>query len=180
VALKANELRVRQLIALTMEQPDRHDFAGTGWDYEPPIPRAALERLHSDARTFLRGIVISGNADPVRLSLSFSVAGATVRQKKRLSDDYTVHHPSVWIVVNGSPRDRFMYRLIRLLQDLGFDKLRKCKRPDCDHLFFKVTRKDFCSTQCQSCFYMRELRKRERAEKEAFLRKGGNVKTRTK
>ena len=156
--LKAAELRVRQLIALTMEQPDRHDFAGRGWEDEPAVSRAALERLHADARAFLRSVVITGHADPVLLNLSFSVARATVARKKRLSNEYTVRHPSAWILTNGSPRDRFLYRVIRLLHDVGFDKLRTCRRPDCDRLFFKVTRKEFCSTRCQSRFYMREYR----------------------
>jgi hypothetical protein len=168
---EAAETCVRQLIALTMERLDDHDFAGEGWYSERPVPRAALERLHADGGAFLRSVVASGHAEPVVLNLRFSVARATVRRKRRMSDTFTVRHPTAWILADGSPRDRFLYRVIRLLEDVGFDKVQVCKRPDCERLFFKVTRKEFCSPRCQSCQYMRDLRRQERVERQRRIRR---------
>jgi hypothetical protein len=172
--LDAAELAIRQLLGLTIEHPDRHDFAAKGWGNEPPIPRVELEHLHADARGFLQNIVTRGHTDGVEVTLRFSVARATARRKKRSPEEYTIHYPSVWIVANGSSRDRFRYRLIRLLEDVGLDKLLLCKRKDCKRLFFKMTRKEFCSPRCQSRQYMRNLRAEEREER---LRRGGRRRT---
>lgn len=58
--------------------------------------------------------------------------------------------------------DRFLNRVIRLFEEVGLDKLQVCQalqpgRDDaiCGRLFLKVTRKEFCSTRCQSRTYMR-------------------------
>ncbi len=175
--LKTAELRVRQLIALRMDQPDRHDWAGQGWAGEPPVPRTELERLHDDGRTFLMGAVMSGAA-VVALELRFSVVRA--HWSGRSSAPRTDYDPGVWIVVNGSPRDLFLYRVIRLLDELGTDKLHTCLAPDCGRLFFKVTRKEFCSTRCQTRTYMRKRRQEARAEKPVTIRRSRYGKTRTK
>lgn len=170
--LKAAHLCVRKLISLTMEHPDRHDWAGKGWGRV--LTRAELQRLHADARSLLTGIVVSGDAEAA-LQLEFSVARAPLRNLS--SAARTVYHPAVWIVVNGSPRDRFLYRVIRLLDELGADKLHMCPTPECGRLFFKVTRKEFCSARCQSRVYMRRYREQPGStKKKERLR----VKTRTK
>jgi hypothetical protein len=39
---------------------------------------------------------------------------------------------------------------------------------DCGKVFVRVTRKRFCSQQCQSRLYMRQLRAKERAERDAL------------
>ncbi len=48
-------------------------------------------------------------------------------EEKRQTKDYSVRYPTAWILANGSPRDRFLYRLIRLLDELGTDKLHTCR-----------------------------------------------------
>ena len=58
----------------------------------------------------------------------------------------------------GAIRDRVLYRLIRVLEEVGAEKLRVCPAPDCGRVFVKVTRKAFCSTRCQSRIYMRSYR----------------------
>jgi CGNR zinc finger len=148
--LKAAERRVRQLIELFLEDPNRLDWASQEWVKQRPVPRAELKRLHAAARTLLTGIVISGNAE-VALRLNFSVVNASSLTRP-------LYFPVVWIGVNGSPRDRFLYRVIRLLDELGIEKLHTCPAPKCGRLFFKVTRKEFCSTRCQSRVYMRRYR----------------------
>jgi hypothetical protein len=62
----------------------------------------------------------------------------------------------------GPVPDRLQYQLIRLLEDVGAERLLVCQaeRPHpqtgiCGRLFVKVTQKKFCSTRCQSRHYMR-------------------------
>ena len=74
----------------------------------------------------------------------------------------------VRVYVHGSPLDLFLYQVVRVLETGGAEKLLKCPASDCGRIFLKVTKKRFCSTRCQSRTYMRDLRKRERQEKEAF------------
>ncbi len=155
--LKDVEQRVRQLIAMTVDPPDIHDWASDGWRGEPPVRKAVLLRLHADAKSWFTGIVMSGHAR-VELRLKFSTAWAPSQRPSRQGRARSV---PVWIVVNGSPRDRFLYRVIRLVNELGVGKLRACPEYDkgkCDRFFVKVTRKEFCSARCQSRAYMREHR----------------------
>ena len=65
---------------------------------------------------------------------------------------------TVRVHVMGSPVDRLTYQLIRVLEAVGVERLRVCAAPDCGRLFWKVTRKEFCSTRCQSRHYMRGYR----------------------
>ncbi len=71
----------------------------------------------------------------------------------------------VMVTRAGRPGDLFFYRLVRLLEQVGVERLRVCQAPDrsrpggvCGRLFLKVTRKKYCSTRCQSRTYMREHR----------------------
>lgn len=79
---------------------------------------------------------------------------------------------SVRVMVMGSPLDRLLYQIIRVLEVIGFDKLFECPAPECGRLFLKVTKKRFCSQRCQSRIYMRQLRAAERAERDALTPKG--------
>jgi len=57
----------------------------------------------------------------------------------------------------GNPVYLVVYEVARVLEAVGFEKLKAC--PECKRLFVKVTKKRFCSTRCQSRAYMREYRK---------------------
>jgi len=64
----------------------------------------------------------------------------------------------VFVYVEGPPVDRVVYRLVRTLEALGLDNVRRCPAPECGRLFFKLSRKDYCSARCQSRIYMRGYR----------------------
>jgi hypothetical protein len=170
--LKAAERRVRQLSSITMDRPNRFEWAShRSW---PAIPRAEFERLHADARRLLTGLAMSGEGT-VNVRLMFSTPRAL--SSFRLSTGRAVYLPALWLEVNGSPRDLFLYRVIRLLDELGSGKLHTCPEPKCGRLFFKRTRKEYCSTLCQSRAYMRGYR-----EKSITTKRTGRLhgKTRTK
>lgn len=66
-------------------------------------------------------------------------------------------------------RDLFVYRLLRLLEDVGIERLRAC--PECGRLFLKVTRKEFCSTRCQARVNMRNQRRNQRLREQGQLKR---------
>ena len=118
---------------------------------------ADLKRIQPDVRRVLRSIV---EKTVTRVDLAMNVVIiASPDRAARLSDrrqrlpDARVH--TVW---RGAPRDMFLSRLIRLLEHCDVETLRVCPAPECGRMFVKVTRKEFCSTQCQSRVYMRKYR----------------------
>jgi hypothetical protein len=63
--------------------------------------------------------------------------------------------------VDGSLRDKVVYRLMSLLAETGLDRLLSCPASGCGRLFLKLTRKEFCSSRCQSRSYMQRFRAKE-------------------
>lgn len=59
-------------------------------------------------------------------------------------------------------RDEAVYQAIRIIEMVGPDRIRRCAAPDCDRLFVKRTKGEFCSTRCQSRTYMRKQREEDR------------------
>jgi hypothetical protein len=49
----------------------------------------------------------------------------------------------------GSVRDLVVLQLVLLLHEVGLGQVRICEAPDCDRLFVKAYRREFCSTRCQ-------------------------------
>lgn len=107
------------------------------------VTRAALERLQTETRDLLMHLA-DGQPHEMDFSLRLLVA-------RRTDGDVL----ALW---DGQLRDRFLYRLVQMLERQGIQKLQKCSRPDCGNLFLKVTSKAYCSTKCQSRQYMRQYR----------------------
>ena len=135
-----------------------HARDGSTW-----VPAGPLERvadLQRDVRALLRA-VIERREYEVDLSVRFGL--------KPHGRSVVVTRRSV-----GRPhdlRDAYVYRLIRLLEDAGVERLRVCQAPDrtredgiCGRFFLKVTQKKFCSARCQSRVYMRTKRERDKTE----------------
>lgn len=77
----------------------------------------------------------------------------------------------VRLAVGGSHVDRMLFECARLLEQAGTGKIKKCPASNCRRIFVKVTKKDYCSTRCQSRTYMQKRRAEERAEKEIHGKK---------
>lgn len=69
---------------------------------------------------------------------------------------------------SGDLRSTVLIQVGRALAGPEGDRVRTC--PECSRLFVKVTRKEYCSTRCQSRVYMRTLRKREKDAKKGGRR----------
>jgi hypothetical protein len=76
-----------------------------------------------------------------------------------------------------SVRDRFLHRVVRLLETHG-GNLRRCPAElpgtsdPCGRLFLKLTRKEYCSEECRARMY----RRRERRDAREEARRGRHVK----
>ena len=129
--------------------------AGTLGQKFPP-DRVFLLALQARARTLLKAFVQGCAAVEGDLVLTFVL---------------TRDEAGVRVWVHGSPLDRFLYQVVRVMETGGAEKLSACAAADCPRLFLKVTKKIFCSTRCQSRTYMRRLRAVERAEDARFIQK---------
>lgn len=58
--------------------------------------------------------------------------------------------------VDGAPRDVTLHFAASLLQQVGTEKLRLCRAPDCRKAFVKVGRREFCSPGCQRRVFLSE------------------------
>lgn len=142
----------RQLDAVL--NPDRP----AAWHRVPRIDRPTLLTLQAEVLALLTNIAERG-MEQVELRLTFWVARelrADARNDARAVRDSTAYVPDVGVLVYGPVRDWLLYRVIQLTLQTGAGNLRSC--PDCGRIFFKVTRKEYCSTRCQSRVYMRKYR----------------------
>jgi hypothetical protein len=127
------------------------------WAEKPSPDRVFLQALQERARVMLD---------------AFARGRTTVEGDLLLTFALTRDDAGVRVHVHGSPLDRFLYQVVRVLETGGAEKLLACPAADCGRLFLKVTKKTFCSTRCQSRTYMRQRRAEERAEREALTSKG--------
>lgn len=72
------------------------------------------------------------------------------------------------IVPRGNPDAVWLYQVVRLFEAIGTERIQMCPATDCGRVFLKVTKKEFCSTRCQSRTYMRKRRAEERAKDNRF------------
>jgi CGNR zinc finger len=140
------------------------------------LPREELVVTQRDALALLRGVVLDGVAR-ADLQLQMFLVRPGVLPGRGQAPTFRNNSP-VLATAGGSTRDRFLYRLIRLLEQFGVEKLQACAAPECGRLFLKVTRKEFCSARCQSRVYMRQRRQDEREQ--ANKRTARHGKTRKK
>jgi len=120
--------------------------------------RVTLVALQQELHSVLRRIVRGGHVSPVPLAIQFTV----IRPMRFLQTLHGAAGRSVPVpdgvllgVSSAELRDWFLYKVLRLLEDLGVEKLHECKLTECDRIFFKVTKKEYCSTLHQSRDYMR-------------------------
>lgn len=129
---------------------------------------AELAALQQQTRTLLRALVDRGYFVVTRTVKTLLIRAGAPRQP---IPTYT--SPSRDQIEDASElSDRFINRVIRSFEDVGLDKLQVCQAPPagrddaiCGRLFLKVTRKEFCSSQCQKRVWARNAARATR-EKE--------------
>lgn len=151
-----------------------------------PLTSKTLDRWRRTARQYLvgpgfpyAGAWTDPTTDPLTLSLRQlrtlqADAGLLLRQLADSRDRKGT--PFIWlnvgavkiatrtvggqthILVAGSADQVFRHILIRLLEQVGIDRLYTCPYDRCNKLFLKNGRRKYCSTRCQRNDYMREYR----------------------
>jgi hypothetical protein len=146
---------------MDLDHADLEEVSNGIRDFETQIPgltrgkpesRETLKDVQREALKLLRAVATRGIADTGDLHLRLVILRGDVARATRAR---------VFIALSGKLRDRFLYRLARLLEECGAENLRECSAPDCDRVFFKMTRKKYCSPRCQSRIYMQKYRNGE-------------------
>jgi CGNR zinc finger len=59
----------------------------------------------------------------------------------------------------GPTRDMFLLRLFNLVSREPFDRILRCKASDCERIFYRKRKQEYCSTKCTNRAYMKDYRK---------------------
>jgi hypothetical protein len=62
------------------------------------------------------------------------------------------------LVASGAAEDLFGFMLTKFLERGSLDRIQPCPAENCDRLFFKTGRREYCSRQCQMRVFMRGYR----------------------
>ena len=65
-------------------------------------------------------------------------------------------------VARADLRDFIVLQFLLLVREVGIRNVRECSAPDCQRLFVKTYRREYCSPQCQKRVYMRSMRGKQR------------------
>ena len=63
------------------------------------------------------------------------------------------------LILRGSTQDMFLFRLYIVLSREPFDRILRCKASDCEQLFYRRRKQEFCSTKCANREFQRRYRK---------------------
>lgn len=158
-----------------------HGASTVGGDGKVDLP--ALQKA---ARDLLVKVVKGGAI--IRLRLVPGVVRIPMRPLPPAATNHNVQwSPQAPVVLWGGPSaDLLCFRIIRLIEDIGIPRLAVCQAASataesgqvCGRLYVKRTRKEFCSTKCQSRVYMRRLRAEERKNQPQRRQRGKTTRTR--
>src|SRR5262249_47283525 len=143
-------------------------FARPGEDMRGPVgeivtpskrPRPAeyeledFQALQKDVRAILNEL-ISGRDE--------AMPAAPTRRLEQLeftsfSSPRMKNRSVLW--ARGSTRDTFLFRLFLLLAKEPITRVLRCKAEDCNRLFIRKRKQEFCSTRCTNRHYMKDYRK---------------------
>jgi len=155
----AVEPALRQLLTVRTEPlgSDAWQRRGATAVTDPPLSRAAVTRLQRCALDTLRALARTREdaeaTDPRALP---PVIGLRLRMRLLV----VIQHEqdgghTVRLIVDGPPRARLLFRITRLIDEVGGDKLRQCR---CGVLFIRRWRQEWHSGACRAKYGMRKWR----------------------
>jgi hypothetical protein len=159
------------IASLESDEPRRHRFAGMTLLSRGPLfcSDALLAEIQhasdwtltrAELLAFLRAIV--RHAGEGQFSGGISLLGLTTFYAN-------VADGQVSPAAEGTVRDLAILQLVMLLDRFGVKKIRECSVADCQRLFVKTYRREFCSVTCQKRAYKRLERQRQREREELRL-----------
>ncbi len=117
--------------------------------FAPPDDEVITVR--AELLAFLRGLVRTqsfGGSQSIGTEGLFNFTARLARGRVALGAD------------GKHTRDLIVLQVVLLALHVGLPNVRKCGAPDCDHLFVKRYRREYCSVACQKREYMRVNRSR--------------------
>lgn len=126
-----------------------------------PLQPDAVRVLRAELLQLLRSTVRQGQIGASSSAISTERIGFAAR----LVDG------RVSIAAKGDTRTLIILQTVLLLQEVGLANVHKCIAPDCQRLFVKVYRREFCSVQCQKRINTRKQRQTAREQKERLARR---------
>ncbi len=126
---------------------------------------ADFEALQKEVNAILNGLVTSRDSPSPRpvagMAVSPGIVGVPRHEIKASLIAASFHgiNNRAILMANGSVRDMFLLRLFLLLGQEPFDRILRCKAPDCDRIFYRRRKQEFCSTKCTNRAYMKTYRK---------------------
>ena len=159
--LSGGPLLCPETLLKELQQP-----AGEQWD-------AGVMRgdslVRAELLAFLRQTVRNENTGAVGygISINGSVQFSAIAAGRRVT-----------CFAEGAMRDVVVLQMLLLLDRVGLSNVRLCSVGDCQRLFVKTYRREFCSARCQQRDYKRKLRQRtrEQQEQQTRARRGGTRK----
>jgi hypothetical protein len=149
----------------------RFVVAGGGGDIVGPMPTrtrrgapfgaAELRQMQDDARALFTGVTTLRNGEESDTP-SITIHSLTVSVVELLPG-----RPVLF--VDGDSRDVFRLALLRALEHGALENVLQCKDKKCCAFFFKMGKKEFCSTRCQQRVQMRARRANERRRSDSSL-----------
>jgi hypothetical protein len=141
----------------------------TAYEREMGAERLTLENLTeliAALRQFVRTVVRS-RREPFAYSPIGLYGPLTFRAL--VNADETIR-----VGVEGTIRELVILQLVFLLHEVGLSQVRMCTAPQCDRIFVRSYRQEFCSLACQKRTNKARLRqvKREREEQRARRQRG--------
>jgi hypothetical protein len=163
--LRAVAIRVQAFIARAeIDFRKNREVADEDVPWAPRHDRTTLRAMQMDLRPMLEAFAIPRTGRDGRRRRRFAVVGLSP-PKFWLVEYEDDHKWRIARLPDGPPRARFLDEAANVLVQVVPQRLFMCKdAPRCTRLFVKVTKKEFCSTRCQSRYYMRERRQREREQ----------------
>lgn len=134
--------------------------------------------LQKFARTTLRARNVFSQPKPRQpLPLSTIEVGPfryTVMPIPQMGKGFEGLNVTMFLYIDGETKDLVWYAFLNLLRSVGLSNIRACAADDCDSIYVRVGRREFCSDRCQRRIYMRGLRERGREKKtrRSLQRKG--------
>jgi hypothetical protein len=112
---------------------------------------AAIRELQKDVRRLLQGAVdrMPLEAPAVPIQGLFSIMFSSQGTEKR-------------IVGYGPTRDMVLITLLSLLDPEHLDRIRKC--PECNSIFYRIAKQQYCGRRCTNTANMRNYRQREQVK----------------
>lgn len=133
----------------------------------------ALAALGADLLAFVRGLVdpllVTPEGAPTkraggrpRVGEYFHMSPLHLKQSLTLYSVLRVDSNRPYFQIDADQHDTAVMQFVILLDRVGLPNVRACGAPDCDRIYVKTYRREFCSSQCQKRVYARKVRGKKR------------------